>query len=496
MDHHVPEWYRDAKFGIMVHWGLPSIPAFAPTGNGSLTEILASHDWAFYFRNNPYAEWYLNSLRVPDSPAREYHRRKFNPSYRYGRLAERFNEETAAWDPGDWAELFAEIGARYVVLVAKHHDGFLMWPAAHRPEDETYVAARDIVGELGHAVRQYEMHYGLYYSGLLDWTVQTDAITGFEDFLRVKTDEAYAGYAWDHFTELITKHRPDILWNDIGLPPQLSRKKLFSFYREAVPGGVLNDRWTQVTPLAKALATIPVVRKWIAGGARKSIVSGTSMSKLGDVPTAEYAQESRLSRRPWEAVRSIGNSFAYNAQETDDDYLDGEELARLLADVVSKNGNLLLNVGPQPDGSIPRPQRRALLELGEWLRLNSRAIYGTRPWRRAEGRTDDGTPVRFTATEDTLYAILLERPRRLTVTIADLDIKQIPRPKSVEDVRLDFQVSALGCEQPVVWQFANGALEIRIPAAYVPVGPPVIEMKWRSLRLEAPRIEMYTDVIG
>ncbi len=494
MSHRVPDWYRNAKFGIMVHWGLPSVPAFAPSEHGRVADILTDHDWPFYFRNNPQSEWYLNSLRLKETATRAFHNRRFKRSYPYERLADRFNDDIKKWDPADWAELFAEVGARYVVLVAKHHDGFLLWPSDYKPKPEGYVAGRDIVGELGEAVRARNLRYGLYYSGLLDWTVQTEPIADFADSLNVQTDPAYV---WHHFAELITRHRPDVLWNDVGLPAGISRRKLFRLYRKTVHDGVLNDRWTQISPLMRRILERPRLRRKMSEAARRSIVAGESVgAKHGDFPTVECAKHHQLRSEPWEAVRSIGNSFGYNEQESPGDYLTGDELARMLADVVSKNGNLLLNIGPKSDGTVPREQRTPLLDLASWLRVNGEAIYDTRPWYRAEGETGDGQPVRFTTRPGTLYAIVLERPPRLSLELPDLELKRIPRPTPAAGAEDELAVSLLGCEQPVRWRVSDGSVEIGLPGAFVPIGPVVVAFRWQSVELKARPIEMYTDVIG
>ncbi len=484
MSHRVPDWYRNAKFGIIVHWGLPSVPAFAPSECGSMANILANHDWPFYFRNNPCSQWYLNSLRLKETATRAFHNRKFKPAYAYERLTDRFNDDIKKWKPSDWAELFAEAGARYVVLVAKHHDGFLLWPSDHKPKPEGYIAGRDIVGELGEAVRAKNLRYGLYYSGLLDWTVQTEPIADFGDLLNVRTDSVYAGYVRQHITELITRHRPDILWNDIGSSAGISRRRLFQFYRETVNDGLLNDRWMQISPLMRSMLARSGFRRNIAEAARRAIVAD------------EDAKSSRLQSEPWEVVRSIGNSFGYNKEESPGDCLTGDELARMLADVVSKNGNLLLNIGPKSDGTIPHEQRTPLLDLAAWLRVNGEAIYDTRPWHRAEGETGDGQPVRFTTRPGTLYAILLERPRRLSLELPNLELKRIPRPKPAPGAEDELTVSLLGYEQPVQWRLSDGSVEIRLPGAFVPVGPVVVAFRWRAVNLQSRPIEMYTDVIG
>ena len=142
-----PRGSRGAKFGIFIHWGVFSIPAWAPT-SGTM------FDQQDPFRNTPYTEWYLNSLALDGSPVQAHHRDTYGDDYPYDAFAPQFKEAIRGWDPTIWADLFAAAGARYVVLVTKHHDGFLLWPSAHpNPFKEGWHSDRDLVGELGDAVR-------------------------------------------------------------------------------------------------------------------------------------------------------------------------------------------------------------------------------------------------------------------------------------------------------------------------------------------------------
>ncbi|MEZ4725870.1 MAG: alpha-L-fucosidase [Caldilineaceae bacterium] len=123
--HQVPDWFHNAKLGIFIHWGLYSVPAFAPNA-GELSEILASGDWGKWFANNPYAEWYMNSYRIDGSPTQQYHRATYGPKFNYAEFGPLFNQAVEQWDPDAWAQLFKQVNARYVVLTTKHHDGFLL----------------------------------------------------------------------------------------------------------------------------------------------------------------------------------------------------------------------------------------------------------------------------------------------------------------------------------------------------------------------------------
>ena len=167
--HPLPAWYQDAKLGIFIHWGLYSVPAWAKGTKTSLEDILANGDGLERFANNPYAEWHLNSLRIEGSSTAEYHQEAFGPDFSYYNFVPRFNEAIRAWQPAEWAELFKEIGAGYVVLTTKHHDGFLLWPSdTPNSYQENYFIERDLVGELTQAVTDQGMRMGLYYSSGLD----------------------------------------------------------------------------------------------------------------------------------------------------------------------------------------------------------------------------------------------------------------------------------------------------------------------------------------
>ncbi|MAT92931.1 MAG: alpha-L-fucosidase [Halioglobus sp.] len=404
-----PEWYDAAKLGIFIHWGPASVPAFAagkPLQPGELEEMLL-HDGQR--QDLPYAEWYLYGMRQPDSPTARHHRAVYGDApYRdFGPVFER--RVNADWDPAAWAELFARSGARYVVLVTKHHDGYTLWPSAvQNPHRQDWGSQRDMVGELARAVRARGMRFGTYYSTGLDWSFRLVAEGDLvRDMMRsAPAGQDYADYTHAHMVELIDRYRPDVLWADIGYPSKGRLGELFTYYYDAVPEGAVNDRWGGVDKLgglARIPGAVPVMKalaRWLTANA----------DPLADDParigfkTAEYDSLDGIVPYKWESTRGLGASFAYNAAETAQDMLSGDELVSYLVDTVAKNGNLLINVGPDSFGMIPAIQQVPLLGLGDWLAVNGEAIYGTRPWRRYKNQ--GGRELRYTRSDEALYAIV------------------------------------------------------------------------------------------
>ena len=388
--HPIPAWFDDAKLGIFIHWGLYSVPAYAPNA-GELHEIIASGEWAKWFANNPYAEWYMNSYQIEGSPTQQYHRAKYGADFDYKDFVAHFNEAIKAWDPGAWARLFKQINARYVVLTTKHHDGFLMWPSqTPNPFIPGYHADRDLVGELGTAVNEQGLRMAYYYSGGVDWTFNPHVVQHITDLQKaVPQMPEYVDYANAHWRELIDRYNTNILWNDIAYPKATNLNELFAEYYNKRPDGVINNRFTQEFRMDNV-----------------GIVSDSHF----DFETPEYTSFSEIRTKKWESCRGIGASFGYNQIEGPEQYQSVENLVRSLVDIVSKNGNLLLNIGPMADGTIPLMQLERLVGLGAWLDVNGAAIFETRPWQTAEGKTDGDIDVRFTQKGDTLYATLLATP--------------------------------------------------------------------------------------
>jgi len=417
--HPVPEWYDDAKLGIFVHWGLYSVPGWAPL-------VHPDHDFSSqdYITNNPYAEWYYNVMRIEGSATQKYHREQYGAGYNYYSFAKRFNKESRKWNPDEWARIFRDAGAKYVVLTTKHHDGFTLWPSATAnptlPADRQH-AKRDLVGELTAATRKVGLRMGLYYSGGYDWTFVPGPIRVEADYKTVKPQsEAYGKYADAQTRELIQKYKPALLWNDIDYPKSGHPLEIMAEFYAAVPDGVINDRFGV---------------------------------EHADFTTPEYETLGKINPRKWEECRGLGRSFGYNRAEGEAETIAPADLIYLLVDIVSKNGNLLLDVGPEADGTIPPVQRTRLQALGAWLQTNGEAIYGTRPWTRAEGKASEGISARFTKKKGSVYATLLGVPKEPVITMESVS----PRPGS--------QVFLLGHDEPVVWSQQGANIEVTLPAS-------------------------------
>jgi alpha-L-fucosidase len=320
----VPEWFNQPQLGIFIHWTMATVPAFAPLTEDPFT-LAEQHGWEYAIANTPYVEWYENSLAIPGSP--------------------RWLEAHHTWDAVDWARVFAASGATYVVLVTKHHDGFCLWPTdTPNPHQPNWHSQRDLVGELADAVRDAGMRFGTYYSGGLDWTykgpITGDVITNVETMMAcVPSDQDYYDYAMSHWRELIDRYRPSVLWNDIHWA--YDPTPLFEYYYDVCPDGVVNDRFDL-----------------------RGVHRGTAHT---DFITPEYRSRpsGNMAGKKFEVCRGIGRSFGYNAQETEADYLPIPELLALRNDVLSAGGNLLLNVGPKADGTIPPEQLERLAALGD-----------------------------------------------------------------------------------------------------------------------------------
>jgi alpha-L-fucosidase len=397
---HTPGWFEEAKFGIFIHWGVYSVPAWGPKGS--------------------YAEWYWHELQDTNKPTYKFHVQTYGKAFQYQDFAGQFKAEL--FNPGEWADLFARSGAKYVVLTSKHHEGFCLWPNAQSWNWNSVDIGphRDLCGDLTKAVRSRGLKMGFYYS-LYEWYNPVYKA----DFKRF-VDEHF----FPQFKDLVTRYEPSLIFADGEWehPSESWRSpELLAWLFNESPCRaevVINDRWGKET-------------RGKHGGYYTTEYGEVHVGQGKDVPKE---------RHPWEENRGIGRSFGYNRNESVDDYRPAKGLIHLLVDMSAQGGNLLLDVGPTADGRIPVIMQQRLAEMGEWLRVNGEAIYGTHAWRQ----TAEGKSVRYTAKGKDLYAICLEWPEgELTL--------QAPKPGRNTEITL------LGGPGQLQWTFLDERLKVAIP---------------------------------
>jgi alpha-L-fucosidase len=363
-DRPCPAWFAKPQLGIFVHWGLYSVPAWAPSGRDLRDLMLNAYDDVNAL--TPYAEWYANAMRLRDSATAAHHANVWGGAP-YEAFRAPFEAAAAAFDADAWADVFARAGATYVVMVTKHHDGYCLWPTTvENPHRPGWHSRRDFVGELAVAVRKRAMRFGVYYSGGLDWTFHHEPIRDLGDMLAcVPTGDDYRAYAAAQVRELIDRYAPSVVWNDIAWPDKRDIPDLFASYYAAVPDGVVNDRWLGESALFAALRD-PTNRAGFNARMKDSLrASGGAFAATPpphcDFRTVEYGLGTIPDGKPWEACRGIGHSFGHNTDEHEADFLTHEGLTTARKATSAQGGNLLINVGPMADGTIPDVQRRALL---------------------------------------------------------------------------------------------------------------------------------------
>lgn len=440
----IPEWFADAKFGIFIHWGVYSVPAWTPSGTYS--------EWYQYWLQT---ESLFGNGRFTGREVADFHRQTFGEGASYFDLAPAFKAEL--YDPREWADLFRRAGVRYAVMTSKHHDGFAMWPSREAstnwgfPWNAAEIGPRrDLVGEYMEAMRAAGIKTGLYYS-LYEW---------FHPWYKSDFPRFVEQHFLPQFKDLIQRYRPEIVWADGEWEhPSADWRSLEALNwlldeSAAPPGVLINDRWGKET-----------------------------RHRHGSFFTTEYETEGVAQSRPWEECRGMALSFGFNRDEDADDYVSPKVLLLMLVDIVSRGGNLLLDIGPSADGKIPVIMQERLLQMGKWLERNGEAIYGTRPWVRpvqwgGEGephqfvrtetlryipgnyilkQTVDAEPghsfkeVFFTAKGDSVFAILPEWPGE-TVRIRDFDGTG------------ELKVRLLGFEEDLYWRRDGADVLIRMPA--------------------------------
>ena len=433
----VPDWYLDGKFGIFVHWGPYAVPAY---GN----------------------EWYPRNMYQRGTPEFEHHVATYGPQDRFGYkdFIPRFRAEH--FDPDAWAGLFRRAGAKYVVPVAEHHDGFAMYDSGFSEWCAAKMGPkRDLIGELAEAVRRQWLVFGLSSHRAEHWwfmdggmqfpsDVQDPRYAAFYGPAHPRTTPPHEAFLDDWLArtcEVVDKYAPQLVWFDWWIETPAFEPYLRRFAAHYYNRGAEWGRGVAINYKHQAFRE---------GTAVYDIERG----QLTDTRPIFWQTDTSISRNSWGYVEN-------------QEYKTARDIIGDLADIVSKNGALLLNIGPRPDGTIPEPEQEILLEIGRWLAVNGEAIYATRPWKvYGEGPTrvvagsfqdtarQAFTPrdVRFTTKGDILYAIVLGWPERGEAVIQSLGADLTLLPRAIAKVEM------LGVAEPLRWSRGSRGLRVRLPA--------------------------------
>jgi alpha-L-fucosidase len=441
----IPEWFLDGKFGIYTHWGVYSVPAFGPNGTWY------SH-WVYFDEN---------------SPQRKYHESKYGPLEKFGYKdfipmfrAEKFNAE-------EWADLFAKSGARWAGPVAEHHDGYAMWNTRFNDYNSVKMGPkRDIVGELEKAIKKRGMKFVTTFHHETNWwffptwdsrydcgDAKYSDLYGPIHQRGAEPTSAYLDEWYGKIIEVIDNYDPDLIWFDTGLGAMREsyRKRFLAYYfNRAV------QRQKKVVVAYK----------------------GNDLPPGIGVVDLELAQMKQKTNYPWMTDTSVDDQGAWSYVQGAK-YKSVDRLVDNFVDIVSKNGCLLLNVGPKADGTIPEEAKECLLGIGRWLQVNGEAIYATRPWTTAgEGPTSlksdknfnnesgisyTAKDFRFTTKDNNLYAICLDWPGE-QATIHSITTTTFPDEDFVGIYPSEIQsISMLGDGNPLEWKVTDEGLIVKTP---------------------------------
>lgn len=444
----VPDWFKEAKFGIFIHWGLYSVPAF----------------------NN---EWYSRNMYIKDHPEFAHHVATYGPQkdFGYKDFIPLFTAEN--FDPDEWVALFERAGARYFFPVAEHHDGFQMYASELSKFNSVAMGPkRDILGELKQAAAKTALHFCTSSHRAEHWFFFGH---GKEFDSDVTPQQEKGDFYWPAMPE------PDN--QDLYSQPYPSREfledwllrtcELIDRYRPEV---LYFDWWIQHQAFKEPLKTVAAFyyNRGVEWGFPASIAYKHDAMMFGS-GIVEIERGKFADAKPfyWQSDTAIArNSWCYTETL---DYKSVKEIIWDLIEVVAKNGNLLLNVGPKADGSIPERDRDILLTIGDWLQINGEGIYGSKVWRKAgEGPTEvaegqfqehnksgyTSADIRFTVKGEALYAFIMEPPVRRTV-ITSLAIS--PNQNAPEFHGIIKDVTILGQEQAVTaWRQTAAGLELAL----------------------------------
>ena len=429
--HQTPEWFKDAKFGMFIDWGLWSVAGYAPKKD----------------KKAMYPDWYEFRLDT-DTSFIKYHEENWEKDFKRDDFIPLFT--ASEYNPEMLTKLAVEAGMKYVVPFCKHHSGFCLWPSSFTQRDVGDMGPKkDLIKTLVESCKEQGLKFGFYFSieeweyplindeGKLINRLWAGKTEPYSKSLEKKSSGKIAvrnfseDYLVPQATEFIDKYDPDILWYDGDWSTSvydLHSYDIAAYFYNKAQG-----------------------RKEVAVNDRYGLEDGKSLRfKRGDIFTSEFHDnDDKIKTHTWEANRGISQSFGYNWQDTDENVISSKEFVDMFVDIVAHGGNLLLIVNLDEKGALPEIQENRLRDIGKWLKVNEEGIYGT----RAYSTTSEGM-VRYTLSKDhqKVFAIT-------TIWPGDkLELKSVV-PKTGSNIYL------LGKEEPLKWSYdrTNGLTTILIP---------------------------------
>jgi alpha-L-fucosidase len=439
-NYQTPAWFKDAKFGVFMHWGLYSVPAH-------------------------HSEWYEKEMY---GPMLGWHTQTFGPPEKFGYkdFIPLFTQ--ANFNPDEWAAMFKKAGAKFVVPTAEHHDNFAMWNSDVTPFNAMRMGPkRDLIGELSVAVRKQGLKFGVSNHGMENFTFinpSPDLTARLQAAKADLYDPQWAAFynvadrspaAMTRFLtdwvnrnlELIDKYQPDILWFDNGV-----NLRVLDPLKEHVAAYYYNraKQWgKQVTISTKYIAYAP------SNDDTKQIGSVIDFEKVGSRSPAD------IRPAPWIVDDAIGSTWGYTEGMR---VSSADSIVAKLVDTVSKDGTYMLNLSPMKDGTFPEAQKRTLMDIGGWLEVNGEAIYGTHAWTRFGEKG-----WHFTVKDGALYAI--------GSPAGDANITSLPNSVG----RVD-KVELLGSQESVTFSQDDNGLKVQVPGQHGGKLPCALKITGLSLK--------------
>ncbi|MCU7547976.1 alpha-L-fucosidase [Chitinophagaceae bacterium LB-8] len=449
-NYQVPSWFVGAKFGLFMHWGLYSVPAYK-------------------------SEWYEKHM-YGNKDMIAWHSEHFGPQDKFGYkdFIPLFNQEK--FDADAWAELFKKSGAKFVIPTAQHHDNFAMWDSKVTPYNAKQMGPkRDLIGELCKAVRKQGLKFGVSNHGIENFQFINPPADMLEQMKAEKadlfdpnwigfynvadrSDTACQNFLVNWFernVELIDKYQPDMLWFDNGIDQRyldpLKLQIAAYYYNRAKQWG------KEVSISTKKAAFAP---------------AGTNITTIGSILDFEGRIPPGIRTGVWQVDSKIGSTWGYTS---DMGVASAASIIGTLVDIVSKNGTLLLNLSPKADGVIPQEQQETLLDIGKWLDVNGDAIYGTHNW--IQFGEDGPHKIRFTVKGDALYAIIVGKWPGASILISSLAQGQSLQGKITS-------VTMLGSKGQLTFSQNATGLKVNLPS--VPPCDAAYVLKITGLKMNSP----------